>query len=563
MDHSYKYFFMKFVRPHAHTLAFLLVLEFIGMLFTFVSPLLAKSLIDDVFIGRRTELFGYILLGTAATYIISAVSTYLSGYGKGKLDLVLFNDVTKEAFDAVQSAYIKKTQEMKVGDLLSRIVANTRSAIIIFTQIVPQFVVNVARIITPFTIMLFYDWKLTLIVTTPALFFLLPMLFFGKRLEQTQKISLEKTGSIYSFLKESLTMIPLIKVFGLERWSRDKFNEQMKDYYDVSIDYTKNNSMGSSVNSLIYGVPIALLILFGGPMVIQGSLTIGTFTLFMTNVALVFGPISQFAFLWSYYKSSSPAFDRVKNIFELEQDKGGDKEFVVKEGSITFNDVWFSYDDRPIRQRFNATCKKGLNYVVGDNGTGKATILKLLCSFYPLEQGKITIDGQDIFEVRREDLRKNVSMIFSDPYLFDGTIYENIHIGNLLASKEEIIKAAKLVRVHEFITSLPQGYETQVGEGGLKLSSGEKQKIALARAVLKDSPIVLLDEVTKSVDADSRKSINEVIKNFKNKKTIIIITHNPSEIEQDSNIIDLGQESRRENHVHHSFEVPLSKAIFS
>lgn len=406
MDHSYKYFFMKFVRPHAHTLAFLLVLEFIGMLFTFVSPLLAKSLIDDVFIGRRTELFGYILLGTAATYIISAVSTYLSGYGKGKLDLVLFNDVTKEAFDAVQSAYIKKTQEMKVGDLLSRIVANTRSAIIIFTQIVPQFVVNVARIITPFTIMLFYDWKLTLIVTTPALFFLLPMLFFGKRLEQTQKISLEKTGSIYSFLKESLTMIPLIKVFGLERWSRDKFNEQMKDYYDVSIDYTKNNSMGSSVNSLIYGVPIALLILFGGPMVIQGSLTIGTFTLFMTNVALVFGPISQFAFLWSYYKSSSPAFDRVKNIFELEQDKGGDKELVVKEGSVTFNDVWFSYDNRPILQRFNATFKKGLNYVVGDNGTGKSTILKLLCSFYPLEQGKITIDGQDIFEVRREDLRK-------------------------------------------------------------------------------------------------------------------------------------------------------------
>ena len=125
------------------------------MLFSFVSPLLAKSLIDDVFIGGRTELFGYILLGTVGTYIISAVSTYLSGYSKGKLDLVLFNDVTKEAFDAVQSAYIKKTQEMKVGDLLSRIVANTRSAIIIFTQIIPQFVVNVARIITPFTIMLF------------------------------------------------------------------------------------------------------------------------------------------------------------------------------------------------------------------------------------------------------------------------------------------------------------------------------------------------------------------------------------------------------------------------
>jgi len=558
MDHNYKYFFMKFVKPHAHTLAFLLALEFMGMLFTFASPLLAKSLIDDVFIGRRTELFSYILLGTVAIYIVSAVSTYFSGFSKGKLDLVLFNDVAKEAFDAVQSAYIKKIQEMKVGDLLSRIMANTRSVIIIFTQIIPQFIINMLRIIVPFIIILFYNWHLTLIVTIPTLFFLFPILFLGKRLERTQKSSLEKTGSIYSFLKESLTMIPLIKAFSLERWSRDKFDELMRDYYDASVDYTKINSIGSSLNSLIYGVPIALLILFGGPMVIQGSLTIGTFTLFMTNIALVFGSISQLAFLWSYYKSSSPAFDRVKNIFELERDKGGNKELIVREGTVTFNEVWFSYDNSLILQRFNAIFMKGLNYVVGDNGTGKSTILKLLCFFYPLEQGKITIDGQDISKVRREDLRKNVSIIFSDPYLFDGTIYENIRIGNLLASKEEIIRAAKLVRAHEFITSLSREYETQVGEGGLRLSSGEKQKIALARAILKDSPIILLDEVTKSIDVESRRSINEVIKSLKDEKTLIIITHNANEIESGSNIIYLGQMSHRKGTINPT-EMPISK----
>jgi len=353
-------------------------------------------------------------------------------------------------------------------------------------------------------------------------------------------------------------MIPLIKAFSLERWSRDKFDELMRDYYDASVDYTKINSIGSSLNSLIYGVPIALLILFGGPMVIQGSLTIGTFTLFMTNIALVFGSISQLAFLWSYYKSSSPAFDRVKNIFELERDKGGNKELIVREGTVTFNEVWFSYDNSLILQRFNAIFMKGLNYVVGDNGTGKSTILKLLCFFYPLEQGKITIDGQDISKVRREDLRKNVSIIFSDPYLFDGTIYENIRIGNLLASKEEIIRAAKLVRAHEFITSLSQEYETQVGEGGLRLSSGEKQKIALARAILKDSPIILLDEVTKSIDVESRRSINEVIKSLKDEKTLIIITHNANEIESGSNIIYLGQMSHRKGTINPT-EMPISK----
>ena len=569
MDDSYKYFTTKFIRPYAPTIAFLIALEFVSMLFTFISPLLAKSLIDDVFIGGRTGLLGYIVLGTAGTYVVSSLSAYLSSYKKGKLDLILFNDVAKEAFNVVQFASIRKTQEMKVGDLLSRIMVNTRSAIYIFTHIIPQFIVNSIRVIVPFIIMLFYNPQLTLIVIIPALLFLLPMSFFGKRLEHTQRASLEKTASIYSFLKENLSMIPLIKVFGLEMWSRDKFDEQIKDYYDASISYTKSNSMSFSVNSLMYGIPMVLLILFGGPMVIQGSLTIGMFTLFMSNVALVFGPISQFALLWSSYKSSSPAFYRVNEVFQLEQDDGGDEGLIVKDGVVKFDDVWFSYDNRPILQGFNATFKKGLNYVIGDNGAGKSTILKLLSSLYPLERGHIKIDGQDILSIRREDLRRNISMIFSEPYLFDGSIYENIHIGNLSASKEEIIHAAKLVRVHELITSLPHGYETRVGEDGLKLSSGEKQKIALARTVLKNSPIILLDEVTKSIDVESRRSINKVIKSLNNEKTIIIITHNSNEIEHGSNIVDLDSRlgPRKENHqkdsVYYSIDVPMSKAVFS
>jgi ATP-binding cassette subfamily B protein/subfamily B ATP-binding cassette protein MsbA len=397
----------------------------------------------------------------------------------------------------------------------------------------------------------------------PALFFLLSMSFFGKRLERTQRASLEKTASVYSFLKENLSMIPLIKVFGLERWSQCKLSEHMKDYYDASIDYTKNSSLNNSMDSLICGASMALIILFGSPMVIQGSLTIGTFTAFMSYIALFFSPIRQFSFLWSFYMSSSPAFDRINMVFQLEKDEGGEEKLIVKDGVIEFEDAWFSYNNRSILYGFNATFMKGLNYIVGDNGTGKSTILKLLCSLYPLERGYIRIDGQDISRAKRGDLRKNISMIFSDPYLFDGSIYENIRIGNLLASKEEIVHAAKQVNVHEFITNLPQGYESQVGENGLKLSSGEKQKIALARAVLKNSPIILLDEVTKSIDADSRRSINEVIKSLKNEKTIIIITHNIYEIEQDCNIVYLGQGSQRKYHVHNSIDLSVSKAAFS
>jgi ATP-binding cassette subfamily B protein/subfamily B ATP-binding cassette protein MsbA len=497
-------------------------------------------LVDDVFIGKQINLFLFIIIGIIGMYIISSTSSYFNSYITGKLQLNLFKEVTESAFGIIQLASLKRTQTIKVGDMITRILGNTQIAINIPIRIIPQLFMSVVSVIVPFIIMLSLSYQLALIVMSPVILFALSSSLFGKRMELLQKTFLETNASVYSFLKENISIIPLIKVFNISRWTQSRFERQMDDYYDVSISYTKISALNSSLSSLIQGVPIVLLIIFGGYMVIDGSISLGTFTAFMAYTSIFFSPISQLSSLWTSYKSALPAFDRIKEVIDMEPENAGNKDLVVGNGVVSLDDVWFSYDNRYILKGLNATFKNGLNYIVGDNGTGKSTILKLICSLYPTDKGQIKIDGQDISEVKREELIKNISMIFSDPYLFDGTIYENIRIGKLKATEEDIIRVAKQVKIHEFIVKTPDKYETEVGEDGIMLSSGEKQKIALARAVLKNSPIILLDEVTKSIDKDSRIAINDVVNNLKDEKTIIIVTHNSNEIQDNSNIINLG-----------------------
>ncbi|MGZ7159996.1 MAG: ABC transporter ATP-binding protein [Methanobacterium sp.] len=543
INESFKYFFSKFIRKHVLTLVIILALSFSALLFSFISPLLIKALVDDVFLGGKTNLFIYIILGIVGMYVISSVSSYFNSFITGKLQLVLLKEVSEDAFNIIQLASLKSTQSMKVGDMITRILGNTQIAINIPIRIIPQFFTSISGIIVPFLIMLSLDYQLALIIMSPVVLFAVLSSVFGKRMERIQKSFLEINASVYSFLKENLSIIPLIKVFNLEPWSQNRFKNQMDDYYGISINYTKTTSLNSSFSSLIMGVPIVLLIAFGGSMVIKGTISIGIFTAFMSYTAIFFSPISQLSGLWTSYKSALPAFDRIQEIFDMEEEDAGDKKLILDKGDIVFDDVWFSYEKRPILEGFNATFKKGLNYIFGDNGAGKSTILKLICLLYPVNKGNIAIDGQNIHNIRRESLIHNISIIFSDPYLFDASICENIKIGNLGASNEDIIRVAKLVKIHDFIEKTPKKYETHVGEHGITLSSGEKQKIALARAILKDSSIILLDEVTKSIDADSRESINEVINKLKDEKTIIIVTHNASEIEPNSNIVYLDQEN--------------------
>jgi ABC-type bacteriocin/lantibiotic exporter with double-glycine peptidase domain len=528
-------------RSHLLIITMIIFLSVLGMLFEIVSPLVIGKLIDDVLIGKNSGLLIPILFVMSGIFLISAASKYFSAMINGKFNVLLFNDLSSRIFNKVQDTEYKELTRLKTGDLQFRTTANVGSTTQVASTIIPQVLVTIAGIFLPVIIMFSLNPKITLIVVSPVILFVLTSWYFGDRIKTVQKPVLDSNASLNSFLKEAYSTIPLIKVFGLENWVRNRYGRHLSRYGDTTIEAVKVSSMSSAVTMLIYSVPTILLFTFGSMAVIEGQMTIGTLTAFLGYIGLFFSPVQQLSFYWRTYKGSQASYDRLDELLEFTRDRGGEKILTVSEGEILFDGVWHSYNGRGVLRDTNIRFKTGRNYLIGDNGSGKTTIAKLICGLYTPDLGKILIDGQDISEVSRNSLRSSVSVVFSDSLLFDGTIADNILFGNLSATREEMIQAAKKAKLHEFVMRLTAQYDTSVGESGLNLSSGEKQKIALARVILRNSPIIIFDEFTRSIDVESKKSIYSVI-NQLNDKTIIIITHDMSDIGHDGRILVLERE---------------------
>jgi ABC-type multidrug transport system fused ATPase/permease subunit len=296
----------------------------------------------------------------------------------------------------------------------------------------------------------------------------------------------------------------------------------------------------SITNALIF-LPLLILFIIGGNMAINDVLSIGTLFAFSAYLMQFYSPVNSLATLWSNMKMSSAAFDRLHEMIEFEEENSGKRDLIIEGKDIVFENVSFSYGNKKIFDRLNIFFKRGINFIIGTNGSGKTTILYLLIKLYSVEAGTIKIDSQDISEVNLSSLRGNIAFLPQKIQLIDSSIYENILLGNLSASNSDVISAAKKAKIHDFIIGLPNSYSAFVGEDGLKLSGGERQKISLARAILKDSPIILLDEVTSPIDRESRKSIYNVLRELSSEKIIIIVTHDYSEIREGDWVVDLNK----------------------
>ncbi len=390
-------------------------------------------------------------------------------------------------------------------------------------------------------VILYRDWKLALgaLVILPIAFY--PVVAFGRRVRKASIGSQESMGDLNSFLHETFTGQKIVKAFGMESYEKRRFFEKTENLFRYEMKAVIARSLPSPIMEFLAGVGVAFVIGYGGYQVVTGRGTPGNLISFLMAVLLLYDPVKKLSRVNAVIQEGLAAADRVFDIIERKSDiieASNPIDIASMPHQVTFQNVSFRYDSGMVLKDINLDVKPGeILAIVGMSGGGKTTLVNLIPRFYDVERGAILIDGIDIREASIRSLRKQIAIVTQDPILFNDTARNNIAYGKPDASKEDILQAAKAAYAYDFIETFPEGFDTNNGELGNRLSGGERQRMCIARALLKDAPILILDEATSSLDAESELLVQKALENLMQGRTTFVIAHRLSTVSYADRII--------------------------
>ncbi|GAB4539985.1 MAG: ABC transporter ATP-binding protein [Thermodesulfovibrionia bacterium] len=442
-------------------------------------------------------------------------------------------DVRQEIFRKMVllpiSFYVRKPS----GELISRVINDTNVMQSVLGYSIKDIFVEGATFIVLFCVAFVRRWDLTLMALIVVPFSFIIIERFGKKMKRISKKTQEQISDLVIRLTESISGIKMIKAFRREELHINKFEDENRNYYRISIKGARVAEYSKLVHEIIAGVGLTIIMFYGFSLIYYNRMTFGEFFSFFGAISLMLTPIQRIAAANNSLQQARAAAERLFYLLDQDIERDGEIDLKSFEDEIVYKDVSFHYPEtkRKVLENVSFRVRKGeVIAIVGRSGAGKTTLLDMLPRFYRPTSGTIMIDGIDIKDITLESLRRNIGIVSQDVILFNETVRDNILFGNLDATEEEMIDAAKAAYAHDFIMEMPKGYDSIIGERGIMLSGGQKQRIAIARAILKNPPILILDEATSSLDTTSELIVQKALNNLMKGRTTFVIAHRLSTI---------------------------------
>jgi ATP-binding cassette subfamily B protein len=488
------------------------------------------SFLGGIFEGGKALSLVVMALAIVLIALAMGAFAYLQVYITSRIGNGLVHTLRRVLFAHLQRLSLSFHNRTRSGEHMTKIVSDTNTLKDVFAESALAGTSHLLTFVGMFVIMFLLNWQLTLVilVTLPLL---LGVLFYRYRAaKSSSKLQRKREEKIATRINEVMTTVPLVQAFGRERHEQERFEAESTEHLAESIRNARIEAAATRTVVVIGALGTAAVILFGSLQVIADRMTPGDLLLFVSYVQSMYKPVKSMARLSNKYSKASVSIERITEILEAEpeiQDRPDAIEASNLKGKIVFEDVSFDYGDgKEVLEKVSFTAHPGQQVaLVGTSGAGKSTLVSLILRLYDPQEGSIYVDGVDIRDYKRKSLRRNISIVLQDSVLFGTTIRENIAYGKLDATRQEIFSAAKAANAHDFIMELEDGYDTILGERGDTLSGGQRQRISIARAIIRDAPILILDEPMTGLDVESEVKIQEALTRLVAGKTCFLITH--------------------------------------
>lgn len=542
--------YLKFVKPYLFQIIGTILIGIIKFAIPLIIPILIKYVIDDIIgsdILSKQDKLDKLLFIMSIMLIVFVVlrppiEYYRQYYAQWTANRILY-DIRDRLFTHIQKLSFKYYANTRSGEVISRVINDVEQTKSFVITGLMNLWLDVATIVIAILIMFSMNKPLTLasLVLFPFYAFSIKY-FFGNLRMLTRKRS-QALAEVQSYLHERVQGMPVIKSFAIEDYEQTQFDKQNRNFLTKAIDHTRWNAKAFAVVNTITDIAPLIVIGFSAYQVIQNDLSIGTMIAFIAYIDKLYGPLRRLVNSSTTLTQSIASMDRVFELIDEKydiQDSADAIECKKVNGNITFENISFAYDsnEEPVLKNLSLAVKKGETVaLVGMSGGGKSTLISLLPRFYDVTEGRILLDDIDIRSFKVRSLRDKIGMVLQDNILFSESVITNILLGKPSATESEVIEAAKAANAHDFIMSLPEGYQTKVGERGIKLSGGQKQRIAIARMFLKNPPILVLDEATSALDLESEHYIQEALEILAKERTTFIVAHRLSTITHADRIV--------------------------